>query len=135
MGTSTDAVLAFGYDLGSSDDDLKVKEWDADYGRLDVEWMRGVDETEFAERAEARLKVNGVTDVKIEIYQSCEVPAYMLVIAEETVVVARGEVWPVRPTDLISPVEWHDALVRALRVLGVTPTQEEPAWLLASIWC
>lgn len=135
MGTSTDAVLAFGYDLGSSDGDLRLKEWDADYGRLDVEWMREVDDEEFEERALARLKANGVADVKLETYQSCEVPAYMLVVAEETVIVARGEIWTVRPSDLISPVEWTDALARALRVLEITPTQEEPAWLLASLWC
>src|SRR5579859_7065510 len=37
MGRSTDAILAYGYDLGSADDEWKVREV-GEYGELAVPW-------------------------------------------------------------------------------------------------
>lgn len=46
-----------------------------------------------------------------------------------------GETWVVAPAELAKQ-NWEDApkLKRAIEILGITPTQGEPGWILASLY-
>lgn len=154
MGTSTDAILAYGYDLGAEEDEWKVQEV-GEYGGLNVGWWADEDEDgDFIEAAENRLlAANGFTEtdwqvdgyfkrrdealaalgVAIVSHCSREVPMYIL--AAHSTTAHRGSPKTIDPSSLVALQEGADArLARALEALGITPTQEAPAWLLASDW-
>lgn len=154
MGQSTNAILAYGYDLGGSDE-WKIREV-GEYGEFpERAWHAGDNVVEDAERhllseiagftevwgrgnegylgrlceAEARL---GVT---FETYCSDGYPMYLL--AAHVTTVHRGDVEAVDPVDLAQrpAAEGWDAKLRAaVAALGITPVQPEPRWLLCSYW-
>lgn len=150
MGVSTDAVLAYGYDLGG-DGGLLIKET----GRLQPAWFdpRGAS---FAVQAEERLllgagfaetdrriegyyerrrKAQWQVGVEVRRYGSDGDPGYIL--SAKTITVPRGHVHALDPTELATgPVSrnFDDRLNGALRTLGMTPQQKQPAWLVCSYW-
>jgi len=150
MGVSTDAVLAYGYDLGS-DGDLLIKET----GRLQPAWFdpRGAS---FAVQAEERLllgagfaetdrraggyyerrrKAQWQVGVEVRRYGSDGTPGYIL--SAKTIIVPRGYVHPLDLTGLAAGPTgrgFDEKLSGALRALGITPKQDKPAWLLCSYW-
>ena len=162
MGVSTDAILAYGYDLGG-EDEWKVREVD-EYGGLipgtadwvpDPEVEEDYDLIGLAERT--LLDASGFTatyaagregyfgrereakealGVEFEYYCSDESSMYLL--AAKTLRVARGYVEDagafIAAADASTLAEWDAKLASAIQALGLTPTQEKPKWLLVSWW-
>ncbi len=126
MGTSTDAILAYGYDLGDPDD------WESgpDWWDPEAEDEEG-DPIDFHTAADERIP--GGLGVEIVDHCSDRVPHYIL--AAHTITAARGYPKTVDPAALLALQEDADTrLAHALEVLGLKPEQESPAWLLASYW-
>lgn len=152
MGVSTDAMLLYGYDLGSGEE-WKIEGVDQ-YGVLERAWL-GEDD-EFSEAAMRVLLASiGFTEtdwqvegffrrqreaeerlvVSLESHCSDEYP--MWVLAAQKVVASRGTALVVDFAELDAQRQagdWDDKLRAALEALGITPTQAEPCWLLASNW-
>lgn len=156
MGTSTNAVLAYGYDLGS-DEDWKIRET-GEYGALAVDWYDEDSDDGFVEQAERRLLAAvGFTEtwetndgagyfdreeqakarvgVEFESYCHGEYPMYVL--ATKVITVYRGDSKVLDLAALMAePTEngWDGKLAAVLQTLGITPKQEEPGWVLCSYW-
>jgi hypothetical protein len=154
MGQSTNAILAYGYDLGGENDGWNVNEAD-EYGGLRLGWWNGNED--FIEAAKERLlaELAGLTEtdwqadgyferkreaeaqlgVKFASYCSADYPMWLL--AATTITVHRGDV---KMLDLAAlqqePAEngWDAKLAGALTALGLTPNQKQPGWLLVSDW-
>lgn len=74
-------------------------------------------------------------EVEFESYCSGESPMYIL--AAKVITVPRGHVEALDLAAMATdPAEqgWDDKLSAALTTLGITPKQQEPAWLLCSYW-
>lgn len=152
MGTSTDAYLLYGYDLGS-DEGWKLQglgeyeEWEPDWledddlpGSAEKRLLASVGFTEvwsrhnvgYFDRKNAAVAQVGVT---IESHCSGEYPMYVL--SAKKLDASRGDVVTVEPAALQAAVGDEDLdgkLARACEALGIQPTQERPAWLLCSYW-
>ena len=158
MGTSTDAILAYGYDL--SGEPWKIRETD-EYGGIDADKLAWYDEdneeADFDGQAEHRLLVAaGFTEVyedgrpgyfareeeararlgvAFETYCKDDYPLYIL--AAKVITVSRGDSQVLDlPALMGEPAEhgWDDKLRAACQVLGITPTQASPGWVLVSYW-
>jgi hypothetical protein len=155
MGVSTNAMLVYGYDLGS-DEGWKVRETDEDGYTLTVDWYDEDHEDEFVEQAGNRLladagftetdwRSDGYFDRKaeaeraigVEFESHCSGDCPMWILAAHTVTAHRGGVKQIDLTALaLDPGrgDWDAKLRHALTVLGLTPTQEQAAWFLCSYW-
>lgn len=159
MGVSTDAILAYGYDLGG-DDEWKVQEVDEYGGLLDVGWVPDPETGEdfdliglaerqllgaagFTETYEDGRKdyfarenaAKAALGVEFAFYCSDESPMHILAAKVHTV--ARGYVGDAAAlidADAATRQEWDAKLASALHALGWTPVQEKPKWLLVSYW-
>lgn len=142
MGTSTNGILAYGYDLGEDFAGLN------DYQRDEPDWFderegwresahitllkaHGFAETDwqadgFFERKREAEKAMGV---ELKAYCSSEYSMYLLAAKVQTCY--RGDADPV---DLTLPDNADERLSWALGVLGITPKADKPQWLLASYW-
>lgn len=154
MGQSTNAVLAYGYDLGGDEGGWKIAEA-GEYGEWEPHWAADEDDdpmaaagklllasVDFAETdwradgyrarkqaAEARL------GVELESYCSGDYPMWLL--AAHTITVYRGDCKEIDFAALEkarADGDWDAKLTHALTTLGVTPKQERPGWLLVSYW-
>lgn len=153
MGQSTNAILAYGFNLGSENDGWEAEETD-EYGGLRLDWWNGNDD--FIEAAKERLlaELAGFTEtdwqadgyfarkreaearlgVEFESYCSDDYPMWLL--AATTITVYRGDV---KALDLAALQReaaesvYNDKLRAALTALGLTPKQEQPGWLLVSM--
>jgi hypothetical protein len=150
---SSDVVLAYGYNLGGNEG-WRVKEVDK-YGDLTVPWYGdGDNDLEgpaekvlfasigFAETWETRVDDNysvrlelakKLVGVEIKTYYSVKHP--MFILATKAIKVYEGFVKQLDLKDMTCcPIagEWDDKLLTALQVLGLTPEQESPGWLLSS---
>jgi hypothetical protein len=159
MTTSTDGILAYGYDLGG-DEEWKIREA-GEYGELpELPWFDEDDEEGegFQEAAERRLlaELASFTEtwspasegyfereeaakarlgVEFETYCSGDYPSYLL--ATKVITVARGDVEHIDMVELVEAPNvhgWDAKLTAALQVLGLTPIQERARWLLCSYW-
>ncbi|WP_406321774.1 hypothetical protein [Streptomyces sp. NBC_00519] len=155
MGLATDAILVYGYDLGSPDSGWKVHGV-GEYGELPpLDWYDEVDD-DFVTSVQTRLmaevgrfteerapdaRENGYFDrkraaekqvgVKVETYCSHSAPMYVT----HTTTVHRGEVEYLDPDDLLtrpSTEDWDSRLTVALDALGLVPVEERPRWFLVS---
>jgi len=154
MGVSTDAILAYGYDLGGAADEWKIKET-GEYGSLNLPWYDPEDDaTDFGSAVEKRLLAAAgftETDWKAEGYfereraalatfgvhlvSHCSRDYPMYILAAHHITSHRGWVGRVDPVEMAVLQGDADArLARALTALGLTPTQEAPVWLLVSDW-
>jgi hypothetical protein len=164
MGQSTNAVLAYGYDLGGDEGEWKIRETD-EYGGIDASnastlaWYDDESDDGFIEQAQRRLlaEIAGFTEtwetrqdddyfkrereaesrlgVEFESYCSGDYPMYVL--ATKVITVYRGDSKVLDlPALMAEPAEhgWDDKLRQACEVLGVTPKQERPGWVLVSYW-
>lgn len=156
MSTSTNAILAYGYNL-SNGDGWAFRET-GEYGEPKLDWYD--DETEdgddFATAAEARLLASiGFTEkwgdnldgnfwqrekdakarLGVELESYCHVEHPMYVLATKVITVYRGDAKTLNPAELAAaPPEWDERLGAAVAALGITPVQERPAWILVSYW-
>lgn len=137
MGTSTNGILAYGYDLG--------EDWGGvnEYDRPEPDWYddaKGWEES----ASHALMKAAGVethshwisddellkaTGVCFDTYCSDRYPMRLLVAKTQTCY--RGDADPI---DLTLPDNADERLAWALGVLGITPKADKPQWLLASYW-
>ncbi|WP_420032288.1 hypothetical protein ACN2WE_05345 [Streptomyces sp. cg28] len=145
MGQSTNATLAYGYDLGEG------------HELVDLAWMTG-DEYDLAGACEQRLlaELVGFTEtwethpdgyyerereakarLGVEIYTHCSDNAPMLLLATHVITAYRG--FP-EAVDLAAyasmpdSLRWNERLQEALNALQITSPQTEPGWLLCSYW-
>jgi hypothetical protein len=162
MGQSTNAVLAYGYDLGS-DEDWKIQEASGEYGELQLDWLTTAGDTEddedagFIAQAKKRLlaQIAGFTEtdwqvegfftrqdeaekslgVEFKSYCSGDYPMYVL--AAHAITVHRGDSQLLDLAALAADPAangWDEKLQAALTALGITPTQQTPGWVLCSYW-
>jgi hypothetical protein len=155
MGSTARACLAYGYDLDTSED-FRAAQVD-EYGAPDLPWYddeeqdddegeRGFVEQLFnhlysqipnpvpAEYDFRRQQVaEGYYGITVESSGYCENPGDLLVAKGSERDVAWAEAMPLDVTELeCRPVEegWDAKLDAALTVLGITPTQPAPQWLV-----
>lgn len=130
MSTSTDAILAYGYDLGDSPAFTGIA--DADF----PDWWDGEEDFERAVihrllEADPPAKYAGL-GVGIETHCSASAPMYLLVASSTVTVASRGTAETVEPLDVSG---WaKDRLAWAVDTLGLDLAGQEPRWLLASYW-
>jgi hypothetical protein len=140
MGRSADGILAYGFELGGSDEWL-VREA-GEYGELELDWYNeaseddaGEDESgDFADAAAYRLLAEKALGVKIQSHGYDDPPQYLLV--TKVLKASQGEVEDagafIAIADDATRQEWDVKLRAALEVLGLTPKQEHAKWLLCS---
>ncbi|MFL1903116.1 hypothetical protein ACJWDR_29025 [Streptomyces tauricus] len=159
MGTSTNAMLVYGYHLGGGDGEWLLQDA-GEYGELPtLDWYTpdSEDGDDFITAAEKRLlaqladftetdwQADGYFDreraakarvsVEFESHCSGEYPMYLL--AAKRITAYRGEAEEIDFPALQAELEQDgaDAKLRAaLDALGLRPTQERPRWLLCSYW-
>lgn len=157
MGQSTDAILAYGYDLGSNESGWKIREA-GEYGELPaLPWYGPQGDDDFQSAAERRLlaDIAGFTEtdwqvdgyfarereakarlgVTFDTYCSGDYPMYLL--ATHVTTVYRGDTEHIDPADMLrrpAAEGWDAKLTAAVTALGITPVQAEPQWLLCSYW-
>lgn len=153
MGNSADAYLTYGFDLGGGDNDWLIEEADED-GEWRPTWLG--DDGDYRESVEvALLAAEGFTEtdwradgyfdrkrvalakvgVELESHCSGDYPVWMLVAHQVTA--HWGDAKGIDFADLErqrAEGEWDAKLRRACDVLGITPKQSEPGWMLASYW-
>jgi hypothetical protein len=153
MGMSTDAILAYGYDLGGTEG------WNleglGEYGELpELPWLND-DEDDFQSAAERHLlatigeftetdwRADGYHDrenaakarLGVQFVSHCSSDYPMYVLATKSTTAWRGSPKLFAPTDLGAvPPDWDEKLRAALTALGITPTQEQAQWVLCSDW-
>lgn len=157
MGQSTNAMLMYGYHLGSDYsgwelqglgeyEELPALDWYdpeaedgdiitaaerklmADIAGFTEEWTADADGYWDRERA-AKARIG----VEFDSHCSGDYPMYVL--AAKVITVYRGSVETIDPAeDLAVQPGWDDKLRTALDVLGLNPTQETARWLLCSYW-
>lgn len=156
MGVSTNGVLAYGYDLGGGEAEWKIEglgeyePWEPDWldrGEDDADddivtaagehLMRSAGFTETDWRAEGYFEreaaAKAAVGVEFKSYCSVDYPIWALV--THAITCRRGDAIPIDFAALEAlRVEqgWDEKLQHALAVLGITPTQEKPCWLLLS---
>lgn len=159
MGQSTNATLAYGYDLGS-EEGWKI-EGLGEYGEFpELDWYDPEDEDGdgFQEAAEKHLlaELAGFSErwfkgnegyfdrekaakarVGVQFDTHCSGDYPMFLLATKVITVYRGDVKDIDMAALAVEPEmngWDEKLRVALGTLGITPTQEKPRWLLCSYW-
>ncbi|MGX1513976.1 hypothetical protein [Streptomyces collinus] len=132
MGRATNALLAYGYNLGGSDNGWEVQETD-DYGGLAVDWYD--EETgDFRADVEAVL-AHALPGHGLKLEEHCSDRATSYLLAVDVTTAHRGDPVVIDFADLTRTQlagDWDDQLAAGLRALGLTPEQGAPAWLLAS---
>ncbi|MFE2556003.1 hypothetical protein ACFXGT_08195 [Streptomyces sp. NPDC059352] len=152
MGQSTNAMLMYGYHLGSGDGGWELQGL-GEYGELPkLDWY----DDDFQSAAERKLlaDIAGFTEewssgsegyfdreraakarVSVKVASHCSGDYPMYVLATKVITVYRGDVKEIDPTqDLAVQPDWDDKLRTALDTLGLNPTQEQARWLLCSYW-
>jgi len=144
MSQSTDATLAFGYDLGEAYDyefdwyneeegDFASQAEDyllAKIVRFTEKW--GTYKEGYWERKRQAEEKLGLT---VDTHCSCDYPMYALVIPESIYQASRGNPIKIDHVDSnVIPYGWHDRIVKGMEALGIEP-DGPPSWLLYSVWC
>ena len=156
MGMSTSAKLIYGYRLRTEEDGWLVKEVHGkdspEYG-LKLDWL-GEDGDDFQDKAQDRLlAAAGFEDTGYEadpdawrarrkeararVAVTFEIGGYEfsdLFMSVATHCADLGETEQIDPADMLAAAneDADEKLRTALAVLGLTPTQEQPAWLLTA---
>lgn len=153
MGTSTNGILVYGFNLGGGDSEWEIAEA-GEYGSWEPEWHTGDDDVITA--AETKLKESvGFTEtdwrvdgyferereaekrVGVEFKSYCSGEYAMWTLAATSITAYRGDAIEVDFAALEQQridEDWDAKLKRACEVLGVTPKQGQPKWLLVSYW-
>lgn len=149
MSQSTNAMLMYGYDLDAADG-WKIVEA-GEWGELTAPWYDEDSELDSIEQA-TKVLYDAIPDapetdsdwdrqeavkehysVWFEGHCSDSYTMYALVAFEDTACRGYPELIDWRELDARrTREEWDAKLARALDALGITPKQENPAWLLAS---
>lgn len=143
MSTNTDAILAYGYDLGDTPSFVGEDDpdwWSEDSAFFDAAERRLLDASGFTERyADGRPGYHGregaaleALGVKLETHCSDGAPMYLLAAAGTVTTACRG--YPEVIGALVVPSSAPERLAWAVEILGLDLGGAEPAWLLASYW-
>lgn len=153
MGTTTNGILAYGFNLGGGGSDWEIADT-GEYGEWEPDWC-GEDEDVViaAERklkesvgfAETDWRVDGYFErereaekrVGVEFEGYCSGEYTMWALAAATITSHRGDAIEVDFAALEQQridEDWDGKLKRACEVLGLKPKQERPRWLLLSYW-
>lgn len=158
MGQSTNAMLMYGYHLGSENSGWELQGL-GEYGELPtLDWYdpENEDSDDFQSAAERKLmaEIAGFTEewssgaegyfdrerdakarLGVEFDTHCSGSYPMYVLATKVITVHRGDVKEIAPAqDLTVQPDWDAKLRTALNVLGLNPTQQTARWLLCSYW-
>lgn len=144
MGVSTDALLAYGFDVGGPED-WRVREADGDPNWTPAWCDNDEDAGGDVEEAASILDtlclarrwptVLGESAVRLETHGHPDYPGYLLVAHVMTAYRGTAQVIDRSELERLRVVEdWDGRLNAACKTLGITPVQERPAWLLASYW-
>ncbi len=130
MSTSTDAILAYGYNLGDSPAFAGLG------GEDFPDWWDGDEDFDDAARrrlvqAEPEAKYCGLL-IGFEAHCSTRAPEYLMVVTETVTVASRGN--PEKITSLQVPSYADDRLAWAVETLGLDVGDQKPQWLLAAYW-
>jgi hypothetical protein len=154
MGQSTDAILAYGYDLGGAEGwnlqglgeygEMPALGWydpendDAGFEEAAMDTMLasvGFTETDWRADGYRDRKAAAQQRIGVELVSHCSSEYPMYVLAAKSTTAWRGSPKLFDPAELGTvPAEWDDKLRAALAVLGLTPTQERARWVLCSDW-
>lgn len=152
MGTSTDGILAYGYDLGGPDEGWNIRfagvedeyenpDWYDDeneegdgFGEVAMKRLLaavGFTETDWrAEGYRERLRAaEAAVGVTFEAHCSGDYPMHL--ITAKVFTARRGHA---KEVDFTLPDNADERLAWALDVLGIDVDDKKPAWLLASYW-
>lgn len=160
MGMDPEGKLAYGYHLGGDETGWKVEQTTGEYGGLSLDWLsEDEDGYGFVDLAERRLRAStgfveipyreprpddyyalsnaadAAVGVRIIRCGSPDFPAYVLCTKVYSV-----EWGDTKLLDLDALAReaaeggWDEKLRRALEVLGITPKQTAPGWLLCAFY-
>jgi hypothetical protein len=150
VGVSTDAILAYGYDLGGEGSEWLVRELDESSA---PSWPWLEDGEDFLDLASSQLlTAAGLTEsdwyareghlvspamglLGVDFVKHCSQKYPNWVLAAHVVTVHRGYSALVDFGELDArrvEQDWDIKLARALQLLGITPVQLAPKWLLVS---
>lgn len=158
MGQSTNGILAYGYDLGGSEK-WKVAEWDPKEWDLKTDWYDADKVDEYGDPAgvieqaarhmfaaageplpsgyfDADHAPKATFGVEFTDYCSCEYQMWIL--SAHDIVVYRGDTEAIdfaALTEQAKAEDWDGKLRKAVELLGLTPNDPQPRWLLASMFC
>lgn len=156
MGTSTDAILAYGYELGGPEE-WHLAEASGEYGELVLPWYDEDSDADFIDAAQKLLSAStGFTEewsegndgyfdrkraaearlgVVIDCHGHGDFPIYILAAHATTARRGQSEVINMAAlTTAATEQAWDAKLAAAIQTLGITPTQDQPRWLLCSYW-
>lgn len=157
MGVASDGILTYGIKLGSSEDGWAIAEVD-EWGQWEPDWYNEEDdeaEEGLIEAASQKLlAANGFAEdfavsdgyferkrqaearvgIDFKLYCHFEYPMYVL--SAHSITANRGDAieidWAALEQRRVAE-DWDGKLRAACEVLGITPTQEQPKWLLVSL--
>lgn len=121
MGVSTDAILAFGFDIGES--------WEDSFETFFGEAFLGDDNEVDMHELDSELEAEGAP---IELVQHCHVDNPMWVVAVRGTVTTAWRGYPKRIEGLTVDAEKVEAAKEYAQKRGWT--WQEPQWLLVSNW-
>jgi hypothetical protein len=157
VGTSTNALLCYGYDLGGGETEWHLAEVDDD--ELSLPWLDldeleedglgledafatrllasvGFTETDYSAKGyrERKREAEATIGVELEYHCSSDYPLYIL--SAKTITARRGDTEAIDMAALEAERiagDWDGKLAAACAALGITPTK--PAgWWLVSYW-
>jgi hypothetical protein len=150
MGVSPVAILAYGYDLGGDEGGWNVEEADK-YGELSLSWWDRDNDDEdlqcFREAATPLLVEafgmdqkgilwgeDSLLPVKIITHNHIDFPMHIVATKHISAFsgIPRNLMDDFVPREQFIRMKWDADLRKACAALGITPIQEQPAWILAS---
>lgn len=138
MGQSTDAIIAYGLDLGDEIEEFEYDEADgfesAAMKRLLAEIVGFTEQWTPNKEGYFDRKRAAEESLGIEIitHCSCDYPMHFLAARGSENRAYRGSPQPVG--DLVVDPTWNGKIAKAMSVLGIK-SEGEPAWTLFSNWC
>ena len=142
MGISTDAILAYGYDLGEWES-MDYPEWfdeddeDAAFSEQAMKHLlkeAGFTETDWKVEGYWNRKNEAEKNLGIEITYYCSYDYPMYILSAKEFRAYRGDAVKIDYADLTIDSEWNEKLRWALDKLGVPASDDEPSWFLVSMW-
>lgn len=138
MGQSTDAIIAYGYDLNALmdyPDEINWEEFLSQGVRDEIAKVEGYYDLDES-LSDWLVKTHGVKGVELVRHCSCDYTMHIL--GREVVRAWRGDVrtleWPNLYQRGIDE-RWKENTIEAARLLEIDVKDQEPHWMLVSMWC
>lgn len=146
MGTTTDAIIAFGFDLGGAEEGFEApwydaeEKWEGDW----EEWYADIagikrpehpyesDDKDWKRYTAEKDKLLKNTKVTIDGHCSSEFPMYALVIGASITRASRGYPEKLKPLDKTTDPSWESSIKDFCKLTGLP--FKKPSWLLYSYW-